>query len=204
MQKELIVAPCSKSACRFACENFHYARVLPGGKLVKYGVWEDGYFIGAIVYGDSATINMHTPYDLDYTQVCELRRVALTTHEHPVTEIVSKSLKLLHRDNPNLELVISYADKNQNHLGVIYQAGNWIYEGETRDRLTKFKINGDVIHCHSVYDRYGTSSFKWIKENVDKDAIGIKERGKFKYIFPLTKRARKRFCGLHKPYPKVC
>ncbi len=202
MDDELLVAPCSYEATKFACENFHYSKKVPRSKLVRHGVWENGKFIGVVVYGDSSTVNMCSPYGLEYTEVCELRRVALTTHKHPVTQIISKSLKLLHKTNPNLQLVISYADKSQNHLGVIYQAGSWIYEGETKKEVVEICINGEKVHRRSVYDRYGTSSLKWIKENIDENAYSIKGKGKFKYIFPLTKKSRKLFSDRAKPYPK--
>ena len=201
MENELIVAPCSYEATRFACENFHYSQQIPSSKLVKYGVWEDGKFIGVVVFGDSPTPNMASPYDLEYTEICELRRVALTTHKHPVTQILSKSLKLLHKTNPNLKLVISYADKGQDHLGIIYQASNWIFEGETNKEV-ELVINGERIHRRSAYDRYGTSSLKWIKENIDSNAYSVKTKGKFKYIYPLTKSAKKMFIDRAKPYPK--
>ena len=202
MKKDLLVAPCSYEATKFACENFHYSQTIPRSKLVKYGVWEDERFIGAIVFGDSPSPNMASPYGLKYTEICELRRIALTTHKHPVTQILSKSLKLLHKTNPNLKLVISYADKNENHLGTIYQANNWIFEKETEDRMTLIGINGEKVHPRSAYDRYGTSSLKWIRENIDPNAYPIKKKGKFKYIYPLTKTVKKMFIDRAKPYPK--
>lgn len=202
MKTELIIAPCSYEASKFACENFHYSGKITGGKLVKYGVWENKRFIGVVIFGDSLNFNMGSPYGLKYTEICELRRVALTTHEHPVTEIISKCLKLLHKSNPFLQLVISYADKEEGHLGIIYQAGSWIYEGETRRRITHMNINGKKVHCKSVWDRYGTSSIKWVRENIDKNAYNITTEGKFKYIYPLTKKARKLFSDRAKPYPK--
>ena len=152
MENGLVVAPCSYEAVKFACKNLHYAKSVPAGKLVKHGVWEDSRFIGVIVYGDSPNINMAVPYGLDYTEVCELRRIALTTHKHPITQILKKSLKLLREKNPNLQLVISYADSNYNHLGIIYQAGSWIYEGTIPAR-TIYIINGKEVHGKTVSDK---------------------------------------------------
>ena len=146
---------------------------------------------------------MCSPYGLDYVEVCELRRVALTKHQNTVTKIVSESLKLLHKNNPKLQIVISYADKNQDHLGIIYQAGNWIYEGETSDGAVAIRINGEKVHTRSVYDRYGTSSLPWVRENIDPNAEFIYEKGKFKYFYPLTKKARKMFSNRAKEYPKI-
>lgn len=202
MQKELIVAPASYDACKYACKNFHYSKSVPGGKLVKHGVWEGGKFKGVVLYGDTASASMHTPYGLDYTQVCELRRVALINHEHTVTEIISKSLKLLKKNNPNLELVVSYADQEQEHLGIIYQAGNWIYEGETKP-TSAFLINGKKVHGRTVNNVYGCSKMEYLRKNVDKNVRKVKNKPKFKYLMPLTKRARRKFEYLHKDYPKV-
>lgn len=97
----------------------------------------------------------------------------------------------------------TYADKNENHLGIIYQANNWIFEKETEDRVVLIVINGEKIHPRSVYDRYNTSSLEWIREHIDPNAYGIKKKGKFKYIYPLTKSAKKMFIGRSKPYPKA-
>lgn len=199
--KDLLIAPCSLEASKFACEHFHYSHSVPPGKLVKHGVWEDGEWIGAILYGDSPNINMHTPYGLDYSQVCELRRIALKEHSNTVTKMVSQSLKLLKKQNPNLELVVSYADTNQDHLGIIYQGGNWIYEGQRPSRYA-YIINGESLHSKTVWDRYGRSDLEFIREHIDPNAKTVRLKGKYKYIYPLTKRARRMFEGLHKPYPK--
>ena len=202
MCKELTIAPATHEATKYACLHFHYAKLVPAGKLVKHGVWEDGKFIGVVVYGDTPCSTMHTPYGLEYTQICELRRVALRQHTHNVTEIISKSLKLLKKQNPNLELVVSYADTNQKHLGIIYQAGNWIYEGQTPP-TSSILIKGEKIHSRTCGHRYGTSSLKFIQKNIDPNARRVKEIGKFKYLYPLTKRARRKYEHLHKPYPKI-
>ncbi|WP_449441465.1 Mom family adenine methylcarbamoylation protein [Serratia entomophila] len=47
----------------------------------------------------------------------------------PVSQILAKAIKFLSAVCPGLRLIVSYADKDQNHHGGIYQATNWIYEG---------------------------------------------------------------------------
>ena len=42
---------CSHEAAKYAVEHWHYSGRIPPSKLAKVGVWEDGQFIGAIVYG---------------------------------------------------------------------------------------------------------------------------------------------------------
>lgn len=89
----LVVAPCSYDAAKYAVEHWHYSRQMPASKLVKYGVWEDDRFIGAIVYGRGATPYLGMRYLLDQTELCELVRVALREHDRPVTEMVAATLK---------------------------------------------------------------------------------------------------------------
>ncbi len=46
----LEIKPCSHKAAKFAVENWHYSHSMPAGKLVKYGVWEHGKFVGSIIF----------------------------------------------------------------------------------------------------------------------------------------------------------
>ena len=43
---DLVVAPCSYGAAKYAVMNWHYSRRMPVSPLVRYGVWEDDEFVG--------------------------------------------------------------------------------------------------------------------------------------------------------------
>ena len=60
---------CSHEAAKYAVEHWHYSGRIPPSKLAKVGVWEDGQFIGAIVYGVGATPEIGKPYGLEHMQV---------------------------------------------------------------------------------------------------------------------------------------
>ena len=120
---------CSAEAARYACKHWHYSCSVPFGKSVKIGVWEDGQFIGVIIYAQGANYNIAKPFAMRQEQVVELCRVALKGHKAPVSRIVAISLRLLKKVCPGIELVVSYADADQGHYGGIYQAGNWIFIG---------------------------------------------------------------------------
>ncbi len=199
---ELLVDFCSHEAVKYACKNWHYSKTVPAGKIVKIGVWEDKKFIGCVLFSRGGTLQIGMPYNMTQTEVCELTRIALTKHQHPVTQIISKAIKLLKQTNPDLKLIISYADSNQSHLGVIYQASNWIYEGH-RKVTPSIIINGKKIHARSVNAKYGTASIKWLKENIDPNTVPADDKGRHKYIYPLNKMLRKRLMKLHQPYPKI-
>ncbi|WKL00889.1 protein Mom [Paenibacillus amylolyticus] len=190
-------------AAKFSCENFHYSRSLPAGKSVKVGAWEDGQFIGVVIFSRGATQNIGSPYGLTQRECCELTRVALTKHQSFVSEILAKRIRFLKEQSPNVELIVSYADVEQKHHGGIYQATNWIYEGKT-DGEHYFIIRGKKTHPKSIHSKYGTGSQRidWIRNNLDANAELYRTEGKHKYLMPLNKKMRRKILPLHKPYPK--
>ena len=119
---------CSHKAAKYAVEHWHYSQCMPVGKLVKIGVWENNIFIGVVLFSRGANKNMLKPYGLRQIDGCELTRVALKEHISHVSRIISIALRLLKLKCKTMQLVVSYADTTQGHIGGIYQAGNWIYD----------------------------------------------------------------------------
>ncbi len=200
---ELKVAWATYEAAKFACENFHYSRSLPAGKSVKIGAWEDGQFIGVVIFSRGANNRIGSPYGLTQKECCELTRVALTKHQSFVSEIIAKAIRFLKEQSPNVQLIVSYSDLEQDHHGGIYQATNWIYEGKT-DGERYFILHGKRIHPKTIHSRYGTGSqrLEWLREHVDPGAEAYQTNGKHKYLMPLNKKMRRRILPLNKPYPK--
>jgi hypothetical protein len=188
-------------AAKYACVNWHYSGCLPAGKLVKVGAWESGKFIGVVLFSRGSTGNIGSPYGLAQDKICELTRIALTSHKVPVSRIMAFALRRLANSNNGVRLVISYADPMQGHHGGIYQAGNWIYTGSTKPD-TFIEIHGNIFHRRSVYAKYGTQSVPWLKKNVDPNARHVPDDGKHKYLMPLDADMRARIMPLAKPYPK--
>jgi len=197
----LVINNCSYEAARYAVLHWHYSQAMPVGKLIKYGTWENGVFIGAVLFGRGVNRNIGKPYKLGQHEVCELVRVALTRHDCQVTKIISQCISLIKKNNPRLRLIVSYADSSQDHTGIIYQAGNWIYtSGSTEPNLF---LNGKQVHGRSVGAKYGTRSLSWLKDNVDKSARYEEGLPKYKYLYPLDKKMRKQIMPLSKQYPKA-
>jgi hypothetical protein len=95
-------------AAKYAVENWHYSESMPAGKLVKVGAWENGKFIGVVLFGRGANNNIGKPYKLDQTAACELVRIALTNHITPVSKIAAIAIRFLKVNSPGLRLIISY------------------------------------------------------------------------------------------------
>ena len=58
---ELRLGWCDHKAARWACEHWHYSRSVPRGKSVYVGVWEDGRFIGVVIFSRGANRHIASP-----------------------------------------------------------------------------------------------------------------------------------------------
>lgn len=189
---DLKVDFCNQEAARYAVEHWHYSKSLPfAGKMVKLGVWEDGVFKGSVLFSWGANKNIGSPYGLKQTEVCELVRVALSSHKSPVSQIVSLAVKKLRQQSSGLRLLVSYADPEQGHTGAIYQAMNWIYEGLT-ESTTLYFVKGRWVHRRMASSALGSI----------KGLAGRRLPDKHKYLYPLDRAMRKQIASLAKPYPK--
>ena len=199
------VSKASYEAAKFACLNFHYAKAVPVVQFV-YNIWNDSNeWCGVIIFGGGATRHIATPYDKWQGQVVELERVALNGKQgHGKTsQAVGMCLKELHREAPWIDLVVSYADIDQGHKGVLYQSTNWVYTGiKNADSRGAFIIFGKKTHPKTVYSKGWKQSVLWLRENVDKNAEEFITKGKHKYLYPMTKEMRKRIEILSVEYPK--
>ncbi len=197
---------CAHRTARRAVECWHYSRSMPAGKVVSIGVWEDGAFIGAIIFGRGANQYIGKAYGLTQWQCCELVRVALREHQTPVSRILAIAIRMLKRKCPGLRLIVSYADCDQEHHGGIYAAGGWLYSGQvqTGGGTPKFKVRDRVMHGRSVHAKYGTGAQRlpWLRQHVDPYSEKVWTDGKHKYLMALDPQMQKQIAALKKPYPK--
>jgi hypothetical protein len=194
---------CSHEAAKYAVERWHYSRRMPKSKLAKVGVWEDGQFVGAVIFGVGATPELCKPYDLTAQQVAELVRVALKRdHRTPTSRVIAIAVRIVKKAMPGLRLLVSFADTAQGHHGGIYQAGGWIYTGDSFGRY--IVTHGKAEHPRTLGSRYGVGgqSIPWLRANVDPDAEQIDAPAKHRYLYPLDKAMRSAILPLSQPYPK--
>lgn len=144
----------SPKAVRYACLHFHYAKAVPVNTL-GYNVYNDNdEWCGVVLFGSGANNYIGNEYNLKQGQVFELVRVALNGKQSCTSQCVSMALKALRRDCPLCRLVVSYADCDQNHLGTIYQATNWLYVGTMmqNEHDSSWIIHGKRYHGRIISD----------------------------------------------------
>lgn len=201
----------SHKAVKYACLKFHYAKAVPVNTF-GYSVFNDANeWCGVILYGSGANNNIAAQYNLKQGEVVELVRVALNGKQKSTSKALSLSLKLIKNKVPLCKLVVSYADKDQNHFGIIYQATNWFYVGTSMQdkKDSSWIVKGKRYHGRIISHWIklkgglnGLSRKEFIQKYYDKNAIEYVTKGKIKYIYPIDKSLIPLCKSLSKPYPK--
>lgn len=189
------IAMASTKAIQYACKNFHYSKSVPA---VQYGfnVYNAAdEWCGVVLYGGGANNNLPSSFGMNAGEILELVRVALNGKQECTSMAVAMTLRELHRINPVLKMVVSYADHRQKHLGTIYQATNWIYLGLTVTNDTQYFYKGKWTHERSINAQKNRDELKHTLPS-------RKNSNKFKYVFCFEKKLRKKYLKLALPYPK--
>lgn len=182
----------SYKAIKYACLNFHYAKSMPVNTF-GYSVFNDkNEWCGVVLYGRGANNNIAKSFNLQQGQVLELVRVALNGKQETTSKAISISLKIIKKDCPNVKVIVSYADMGQTHIGVVYQATNWIFIESISSSGIEVFTNSKWLHKRS-YDGLK------IKTKITETR---KKAGKYKYIYVLEKSLIPLCKSLSKPYPK--
>ena len=151
----------SKSECEQWVKLKHYshrASIFWAG----FGLEIDGMIEGVCVYGQpSPPIQKHAFKDRDF-QLYELARLVVQTKQkNAASFLVGNSLQML---APPCA-VISYADTEQGHSGIVYQATNWHYTGATKSHDKAYMVDGKRTHPMTLRDQGITDPTRWAKEN---------------------------------------
>lgn len=175
--------------------KFHYAETVPI-VAIAYSVFnKKNEWCGVITFGYGANCYLGKSYDLQQGQFLELTRMALNGKQESTSKAMSIAMRLVKKNCPTVKLLISYADKGQNHYGTIYQATNWFFVDESESSGIEGFYKGKWRH-----DRFASSLTKEQKARIK----WRKKSGKRKYIFALDKKLLPLCKSLSKKYPKKC
>ena len=189
---ELKLDWCTYEAAKYAVLRWHYSRRMPHSKMARIGVWENGVFIGVLLFGAGATNTLVKQYGLTCHEGCELLRVAMGTHVTPVSRIVAIAIRMIKKQFPKMRLVVSFADPERGHTGGIYKAGGWIFTGRSAASV-EYIYRGRRWHSRSF------ASYKHLIGSTDVQVV--KGSSKFRYLMPLDDDMLDRVKHLAKCYP---
>jgi hypothetical protein len=187
--------------------DIHYAHRMPSISYA-YGLFADDELVGVVSYGTppSSTLRRGIAGDDYILDVIELNRLVLKyNRKNEASMLVGRSLKLL----PKNKIIVSFADKSQNHVGYVYQATNFSYCGLSAKR-TDWALKGkEHLHGQTISDEFRgvPNRAKLMREKYGDDFYLKPRPRKHRYVYFTGSRGYKRNAlkSLRykiEPYPK--
>jgi len=111
---------------------------------------------------------------------------------------LSKSLDFLRRDFPHIKAIVTYADGEQGHRGIIYQACNFSYQGNSSLALMpNYSVSlvgppHQWIHSRTISSTYGSHNVEYLKKKIGHTFWRKKESSKHRYVFLLGNKTEKK------------
>ncbi len=174
-----------KLAMETIVKNHYLHRKCPCSQA--FGLFDKERLLGVVIYGTPSSSSLRSGVcgkDESFN-VIELTRLWIEdgTPKNTESYLIGNTLKLV-----NKEIIVSYAEIQQGHLGIVYQATNWIYTGLSAKR-TNWTIEGVNKHCQTIADKY---TAKEIREKYGDKFKLVDRPRKHRYVYFNTNRRRKR------------
>lgn len=137
-------------------EAHHYSKSI-NGMMSSYcfGLYApDETLAGAMIYGRLGMANTWRKYVEKEEDVLELRRLVTldTTPKNTESYFIGHTLRWLRR-NTDVKRIVSYADPNHGHEGIIYKATNFTHVGMTSPGRVII-YNGERFHDRAIRTKY--------------------------------------------------
>lgn len=181
-----VVVAATKSQCDAFVTAKHYSR--------RAGTYWAGFILlrgmsveGVVQYGQpSPAVQKHAFADRDF-RLYELNRLVIQSDlKNAASLLVGRSLQML---PVKPCAVVSYADSEFHHCGIVYQATNWVYTGATVSHDKAYIVDGKRVHPLTLRDRGINDPGRWAREN---GIATVPPEPKHRYFFFIgDKRARK-------------
>jgi hypothetical protein len=180
------IVPCEFKIAKYYIERYHYLHVLPKCKLSFCLVENTTSDIkGVVCYSTPTSMSLRTSLfgAEEKNNINELTRLWIKegTEKNLASYLVGNTLKLQDK-----EIIVSFADTGQGHLGVIYQATNFMYVGLS-PAYKQLTIKGK--HHYSLYGiRKQEAIERFGIENLEYRASTAKHR--YVYLNSSSKRRK--------------
>jgi hypothetical protein len=164
-------------------KEHHYSHGIHNGPMC-YGLFDGDTLIGVCAFANPCSENVcSSVFGPEHKRkVTELHRLVILDGTPSNTEswFISRVLKLLKSDRPDLWAVLSFADATEGHLGTIYQATNALYTGTSGKATFYLDAEGRLRHPRQ-------NGVNISKERAE--CLGwkpVKREGKHRYLYLLA------------------
>ena len=187
-----MIKPISRSMCEPFIIGIHYAKRWPSISYA-FGLYDENELVGVVTYGTppSAPLKKGIAGDHFKSDVLELNRLCLKYNRiNEASRLVGKSLSML----PKGKIVVSFADISQGHVGIVYQATNFLYCGLSAKR-TDWKVKGkEHLHGQTIADEFRgvKNRAKAMRDKYGDDFYLAPRSRKHRYIFIIGSKTYKK------------
>jgi Fe-S cluster biosynthesis and repair protein YggX len=154
--KDLLIEISDRQEIKNFVEQNHYSKSINGVKSSHcFSIKHDDKLVGAIIYGQMSTTAWKKFSDKE-SDVIELRRLVLIDEcpRNSESRVIGQSLRWIKKHDKKLKLVVSYADPNYGHTGVIYRASNFKLIGMSgKDNGFQDIETGKLYHSRGVANK---------------------------------------------------
>tara|TARA_B110000467_G_scaffold124025_1_gene116022 strand:- start:584 stop:1180 length:597 start_codon:yes stop_codon:yes gene_type:complete len=185
------VNACERNYIKPFIEKWHYSKSINGLHGSYYFSLTDDCdeIIGAIIYGKLGMASVWTKYGKKENDVIELNRLCCIDDTKKNTEsyFISRTIKWL-KKNTDIKVIVSYADPEYGHRGIVYKATHFTQVGKTKKGKV-IMFNGKKYHDKTIRTRYKGELKPYaekIKQALENGKAFYKEtKPKFIYIYEI-------------------
>lgn len=210
---KLAVRPLNKSVAAAFVTKHHYTHKSSSCRYA-FGIYhiEEGHeffsgntekLIGCMTYGhpvsNRAIGSISKTIQLELDNVLELTRLVCLDGYGKNLEsyFIGKTFEWLKKNAPEVKVLISYADPEQEHTGTIYRATNWLYQGCGATKLMpdyslKLFEDGEWIHSRTVAAKFGHKAIESLAQRIGHTFWRKEETSKHRYIYFLCGKKEKK------------
>lgn len=188
--KELSVVACDRKEIKCFIEKHHYSKSINGVKSsFCFKVLFNSEIVGAVLFGQLST-TAWKKFSNSEEEVLELRRLVLLDEagKNCESRVISQCLKHIKKTDRTIKCIVSYADPNYGHTGVIYKASNFKFVGMSgKDKGFIDKETGKLYHSRALRTKYKGDYKPFVKKLREKLYAGLLEpiqlKPKYCYVY---------------------
>jgi hypothetical protein len=204
---DFTIEPVERRVIQSFVHRWHYSHSTNGVQQTQcFALFNGEKMIGAMIYALPSMKATAAKYNPDDPLKCwELRRLCCIDDTPTNTEsyFIGQTLRWI-KQNTDIEVIVSYADLEQGHAGVIYKASNFLYLGQSGGGRV-LMVDGKKYHARSLNQKekpYGRDlKRRWNNReghkfwDSEQDMYFVDTKPKNIYVYPLNKKQRKRIMG---------
>lgn len=186
--KKIVVKPIASKDANRLCKLWHYSKKVVPNSQLHFGVFYQNQCLGVMQFGPSMFKDkmMHLVEGTKWNGFLELNRMSFSDKLPRFSEsrALSVALKMIRKNYPHIEWIVSFADATQCGDGAIYRATGFV--------LTQIKVNKGQRIDPATGEVKNVISERFHNLNKDFDNWEPVEGFMLRYMYFLNPEARER------------